>query len=207
MNKIQKRYNRFSCFYDFYDFLPEKIFFAKYRQKIIPKLKGRVLEIGVGTGRNLPYYSKEAEVIGLDFSPKMLVRAGRRLKKLNQNNIVLEKGDAERLSFSANTFDFVVATFVFCSVPDPVAGFREAKRVLKTNGQAIFLEHVRSENKLISRFQDIFNPFSVNIFGFNLNRKTRENIEEAGLKIFEDRRLGGNDVLRLFICHKQASIK
>jgi len=200
--KIQSRYNRYSYFYDFLEAFPEKLFFDKLRKKIIPGLSGNILEIGVGTGKNLKYYSNSARVTAIDFSEKMIGHAGRKLKKLNKNNISLIKADAQNLPYLDNSFDIVVSTFVFCSVPDPVLGFKEANRVLKKNGRAIFFEHVKSMNKVKGALQDFFNPITVNIFGFNINRKTWINIKKGGFTIANDDKVMMNDVLRIFTCKK-----
>ncbi len=206
MNKIAKRYNRYSYVYDFFELLPEKLIFAKHRKRIIPLLNGKILEVGVGTGKNLPYYNNEADVTAIDFSPKMLNRAKFKLKKLGKKNITLREANVEQLPFSDNTFDFVVATCVFCSVPNPIQGFNEIKRVLKGNGKAIFLEHVRSENKIIGKLQDILNPLSVGIFGFNVNRRTKENITRSDLSLIQDEKINHEDILRLFKCKKDEYI-
>lgn len=199
---IKKCYDRYSYFYDLFEFLPEKLFFKKLRKKIILSLRGRVLEIGVGTGKNLPYYSDSAQVTAIDFSEKMIEHAKNKLKKLDKQNIALQVADTQALPFEDNSFDYVIATFVFCSVPDPVKGFEEVGRVLKHSGRAIFLEHVRSEGKLRSKLHDLFNPITVGLFGFNINRKTWDNIYKGKLKIIKDKKLAMNDVFRLFVCKK-----
>ena len=201
-DKIKRRYNRYSYLYDLFESLPEKLFFAKYRKEIIPKLRGKVLEIGVGTGKNLPYYSGATEVTAVDFSDKMLNKAKEKLKRLNKNNIKFQLADVQNLPFSDNSFDFVVATFVFCSVPDPIKGFSEVKRVLKDSGQAIFLEHVKSKNKLRGKLQEISNPLTVGLFGFNINRETQKNIVRGGLNITQDKHLAMDDIIRVFECKK-----
>src|SRR5699024_1302568 len=85
--------------------------------------------------------------------------------------------------FSDNTFDFVISSCVFCSVPNPVAGFEEIRRVVKPGGKIIMLEHMRSENPLIGSVLDIINLFTVRLYRANVNRKTVSNIEKAGIKI------------------------
>ena len=200
--KIKERYDRYARFYDWFEYLPEKFLFAKYRELIIPALRGNILEIGVGTGKNLPYYSGQTEVVAIDFSKKMLKRAEARLRKLDKTNIELKLADAEELPFSDNSFDIVISTFTFCSVPDPVQGFKEVNRVLRPGGQAVFFEHVRSGGGSRGRLQDILNPLMVGLFGFNINRKTGENIRLSGLRVVSDKRLAMGDVLRLFTCTK-----
>lgn len=198
MDKIIKRYNRFAFFYDFLEGPIEKKLFKNWRKNIISSLKGQVLEIGVGTGKNLKYYSSQAHCTAIDFSPKMLKRAKKKLLKLNRPDIQLLEMDAQNLSFADNSFDAIVTTFVWCSVPDPVKGLKEARRVLKPKGQAYFLEHVLSRNKLLALWQSIHNPLTKFLFGFNVNRQTRQNIIWAGWQIKEDKKLALGDVFRLF---------
>ena len=197
--KIKKRYNRYSYLYDFLEFLPEQLFFRHYRRQIISTLKGKVLEIGVGTGKNLGYYQEDTQVTAIDFSPQMLAVANRQLDILGRKNITLQLADVEKLPFPDHYFDMVVATFVFCSVPNPVRGLEEVRRVLKVGGQAIFLEHVRSSNRLVAKLQDLFNPITLGLTGTNINRRTRENIIKAGLELVEDKKMGMGDIVRLFV--------
>src|SRR5690625_5496538 len=91
--------------------------------------------------------------------------------------------DAEKIDFPDNTFDTVVSTCVFCSVPDPVKGLKEIRRVVKPEGKIVMLEHMRSENIVAGKMLDLINPLTIRIVGANVNRKTIENIEKAGLKI------------------------
>lgn len=94
----------------------------------------------MGTGANLPYYHSNAHVTGIDFSPKMLSKV-----KNTKSNIALEEMDVKQMDFPDNMFDVVVSTCVFCSVPDPVMGFKEIRRVVKPEGKIVMLEHMRSE--------------------------------------------------------------
>jgi phosphatidylethanolamine/phosphatidyl-N-methylethanolamine N-methyltransferase len=154
--------------------------------------QGRILEVGIGTGKNIPWHPCEAEVIGIDLSPRMLARAQRRKETLGaRTELVL--GDAQALDLPDDSVDATVATFVFCSVPDPVLGFREVRRVLRPGGRVYLLEHMRAANAFLGRLMDIINPLVVALLGFNINRRTLENIERAGLEIeqVQDVGLGG----------------
>lgn len=199
---IKERYSRYAYVYDFFEFLPEKLFFNKIRNSFIHELRGNILEVGVGTGKNLPFYRSEALVTAIDFSDQMVERAKKKLKKLNKNNITIKKADVENLPFSDNSFDVVLTTFVFCSVPDPVQGLKEIRRVLKKDGQAIFVEHVKSGNKINQQVQNFFNPLTVGIFGFNINRDTKKNIYESGLLLKEETNLAHSDIFKKFVCRK-----
>jgi ubiquinone/menaquinone biosynthesis C-methylase UbiE len=152
------------------------------RRKVLALARGKVLEVGVGTGKNLPYYPPGCEVTGIDFSPRMLARARMKAPSAPVPVNLIEM-DVQKLEFADDTFDTVVATFVFCSVPDPVKGLREIRRVCKPEGRIILLEHVRSENPLLGALMDLLNPIPLYLIGSNINRRTVENVKAAGLKI------------------------
>ncbi|MFU0789279.1 class I SAM-dependent methyltransferase [Cerasibacillus sp. JNUCC 74] len=182
MNKqtetIKKRYNRISGVFD----LMEHIMKEEWRKELIQQADGSVLEVGVGTGTNLKYYSKEVQVTGIDFSPNMLKRAREKANRLPVDIQLLEM-DIQNLEFPDNTFDTVISTCVFCSVPDPVQGLKEIRRVTKSNGKIIMLEHMRSENQIIGKFMDILNPIGLYFIGANINRRTIDNIHSSNMKI------------------------
>ena len=200
--EIDPKLIRFAKFYDFSEYLPEKLLVAGLRKKIIPRLYGKILEVGVGSGKNLKYYSDKAEVIAIDISSFLLDKAKRELKKVGKKNIKLLFANVEHLPFADKSFDYVLSTFVFCSVKKPIQGFEEVKRVLKDNGQAIFLEHVRSKNIFVAKIQDLFNLLTKALFGEYINRQTWENIAKGGLKIVRDDNLALGGIIRLFTCRK-----
>ena len=182
MNKrtelIKKRYDRISSLFDVMDHMIR----SSWRKSLLENLHGNVLEVGVGTGSNLPYYPENVHVTGIDFSPKMLAKAYKKIGE-SKAKVVLKEMDAQQMDFSDNTFDFVVSTCVFCSVPDPVKGLKEIRRVVKPEGKILMLEHMRSENSVAGILLDLVNPLTVRIMGANVNRNTIKNIEKAGLKI------------------------
>ena len=179
---VQKKYDRFSYFYDFLENTIEKNKFSNWRKNLLENLEGNILEIGVGTGKNLKYYNKNTKVTGIDLSLKMLNKAKQKLDKLKNKNITLKQMDAQNLKFKLNSFDYVVCTFVLCSVPDPVKVVKNMKKVCKTNGKILMLEHAKSKHFVIKVFQHIHNPITKTLFGFNVNRDTIGNIKKAGLK-------------------------
>lgn len=203
MNSTIKKYNRIAKFYDLMNKRGEKKTFSKWRKQYFSKLKGDILEVGIGTGSSLECYNKDARVIGLDFSEGMLKKAREKLNKLNKKNIVLKKGDVENLKFKDNTFDYVLTSCVFCSVPNPVKGLEEIKRVLKPTGKLIMIEHVLSRNIFIALFEHIHNPITKFIMGVNINRNTKKNIILSGMRIIEDKNLALYDVFRLFVVKKK----
>lgn len=178
-DKIRNRYNRVAKVYDLLEGPMEKMALGKWRKSVFEDLKGKVLEIGVGTGKNIEYYHDDIEVTAIDFSPNMLGKAKKRAKELNKQ-VDCKEMDAQEMDFSDNTFDYVVATCVFCSVPDPVKGFQEIRRVLKSGGKVILIEHVKSERRVVGLLMDLINPLTVNLYGANINRKTEENIKVSG---------------------------
>ncbi|WHH59983.1 class I SAM-dependent methyltransferase [Petroclostridium sp. X23] len=177
--KIQKRYDRVSGIYDFMEKLMDSAKMKLWREEIFEELSGKILEVGVGTGKNIEYYPDNANITAIDFSSKMLDKARQKADKLGKK-IELMQMDAQSMDFEDNTFDTVFTTCVFCSVPDPIRGLREVRRVCKNNGKIIMLEHVRSEKEILGILMDIFNPLVVGTYGANINRRTVDNILKAG---------------------------
>jgi ubiquinone/menaquinone biosynthesis C-methylase UbiE len=195
-NLTRKRYDRIAFFYNLMDAPLEHLRFASWRPMIRDRIKGsKALEVGVGTGKNLDYYPDDIEITAVDLSPKMLARARRRVGLLGLNVRLLEM-DAQNLAFPDQYFDTVFATFVFCSVPDPVQGLRELRRVCKPDGRLLLLEHVRPTNELLGILFDVLNPIVVRMMGANINRRTVDNIKEAGWQIQTEQNLS-SDIVRL----------
>jgi ubiquinone/menaquinone biosynthesis C-methylase UbiE len=195
-NLTRNRYDRIAFLYDLMDAPLEHLRFASWRPMIRDRIKGgRALEVGVGTGKNMEYYPDGIEITAFDLSPRMLKRAQKRAGRLGLNVSLLEM-DTQSLAFPDNFFDTVFATFVFCSVPDPVQGFRELHRVCKPRGKLLLLEHVRPGNELFGKLFDAFNPLFVRMMGANINRRTSENIKKAGWYIQKEQHLS-SDVVRL----------
>ena len=181
-NATKHAYDRIARIYDCMELPMEMMSFSRWRRELLSDISGRILEVGVGTGKNLPYYPKDANLVAIDISTNMLAKAGKRSATL-EVPVDLRVMDAESLDFPDRYFDYVVSTFVFCSVPDPIKGLKEIKRVLKPEGMALFLEHVRSEHEIIGIIMDILNPMVRAIIGPNINRRTVDNIQKAGLEI------------------------
>lgn len=194
---IISKYNRFSYVYDFMELPIELIWYGKWRKELFSGLSGRVLEVGVGTGKNTKYYPINCEVIGVDISDMMLMHAKKRSSGIENSSLMLM--DAEHLAFKDDSFDYVVTTFVLCSIPEPVTALVEMKRVCKSEGVVINLEHMKSKYRLIVFFENIFNPITTAFTGVNINRETVGNVTKAGLKVFEEKNIALLDVFRLIM--------
>lgn len=152
---------------------------SKWRRGLLKDAQGKTLEIGVGTGKSFSDYPNGVTITGIDSSENMLKYARKRANGHNHIDELLIM-DAERLIFPDNTFDTVVSSCVFCSVHNPIKAFKEIKRVCKSNGNIFLLEHVRSQKKIVGKMMDILNPISFALYGDNINRRTYENLIEAG---------------------------
>jgi ubiquinone/menaquinone biosynthesis C-methylase UbiE len=161
----------------------ERLRFAAWRSRLRDRIVGpKALEVGVGTGKNLPYYPEDVSVTAIDFSPRMLDRA-RAAARRRGMPIDFQEMDVQHLDLPDQSFDTLFATFVFCSVPDPVSGLAELRRVCKPGGRLLLLEHMRPGNFWLGLLFDALNPLMVRMTGANINRRTISNIEKAGWKI------------------------
>ncbi len=192
------RYNRIAPIYDLMEILPERRFIPWRRQLWAQVPAGKVLEVGVGTGKNFPFHPPTVAVTGIDLSDRMLARARSRAQALGKQ-IDLRLMDVQQLDFPDNTFDAAVATFVFCSVPDPLLGLRELSRVVKPEGQIFLLDHVRIDRPIIGQVMDVMNPVMVRLSGANVNRRTVENVRRSGLNIEAITNLGPLEVVKFIV--------
>jgi len=181
--RIRRRYDLISRLYDLMQFPLEAILFARWRRMLFSQLNGKkMLEIGVGTGKNFKFYPPaDSEKFGIDLSEAMLAQARVKARKYGLK-INLSVMDLERLSFSDDSFDQVAGTFIFCTVADPLSCLKEVQRVLKPDGRLYLVEHMRPEGKALGRFFDWITPL-VRLFGPSLNRRTLENLKQAGFEI------------------------
>jgi demethylmenaquinone methyltransferase/2-methoxy-6-polyprenyl-1,4-benzoquinol methylase len=192
MSGISK-YDRIAPIYELID-LPLEFFSRKWRKEALSNLRGKVLEVGVGTGRNLKYYPAGCRIIGIDKSEGMLQKAKEKAEYMK--NITLYPMDAEQLEFPDNSFDYVVTTFALCTIPDPVKALKEMRRVLKPSGKLISIEHVHSDYPFIGLIEHLINPVTFFLLGDHATRHTVKNIEKAGFTIKETKKLAFKDVFR-----------
>ena len=199
--KTAEKYSRISHLYDTFEYPIERVLFQKLRTKAISYAQKNTLEVGVGTGKNLPYYYPDIILKAIDFSSGMLKVSHRKQKNVQVKHLQLYKMDVQQLAFDSNSFDTVVSTFVFCTVPDPIAGLKEVYRVLKPSGTAIFLEHMKSHYTLVNIPLYVMNVFSKSLLGTSMVRETQKNIELVGFTIesVEKKTL---DIVRLIIARK-----
>ena len=155
----------------------------RQRARVAREARGNVLEIGVGTGLNLPHYAEAASVVAIDPDSHMLRRARRRARK-TAVPVELVQASAEELPFPDASFDTVVVTLALCTVEDPAGALREVRRVLKPDGRLVFLEHVRAATHRLARTQDRLAPAWKRLSGgCHLNRTTVETIEREGFEL------------------------
>lgn len=197
--QTKTRYNRIAPYYDVMEIISERTF-SRWRRQLLARAKGKVLEVGVGTGENFPCYPEGVDVTGLDIADKMLLHAQLRADKLGFP-VHLMEGDVQSLPFPENSFNTAVATFVFCSVPDPVLGLKELGRVVRSDGEILLLEHVRIDRPVIGFIMDIMNPFFLHFIGPNINRRTVENVGKAGLRIEKIEHLGFMQMVKMIVAH------
>ncbi|NOT12839.1 MAG: methyltransferase domain-containing protein [Methylococcaceae bacterium] len=174
---IKTRYDRIAPYFDGIEAVMEGLFFSHWRKRLWAKVDGHhILEVGVGTGKNFAYYPASARITAIDFSPKMLNRATQK-KHRKKVAVDLDIMDIQSLSYADNSFDTVIASFVFCSVPLPHKGLKELYRVCKPGGQVLLLEHVLSSKPVIAKFMHFLNPVVVRLVGANINRDTLKNVK------------------------------
>ena len=156
-----------------------------YRRSVAGAARGRVLEFGVGSGRNLRFYSEAVHsFVGVDPSRELLAMARRTAGAASLRGIELVESSAEQLPFEQGSFDSVVVTWSLCSIPNPARALAEARRVLRPGGAFLFVEHGLSPDAGVRRWQDRLTPFWSRIAGnCHLNRKVDALVSEAGLRI------------------------
>lgn len=159
------------------------------RRRLLSGARGRVLEVGIGTGLSLEYYPPGIDLVGIDISARMLDRARKRADSLGRS-VALQEADIEALPFKDAVFDTVTATCVFCSVGDPVWGLEEVRRVVKPDGRVLLMEHVRPENPVMGKLFDLLTPVIRRVLGPEINRRTVANVRRAGLETVSVRREG-----------------
>ncbi len=195
--RIKQQYARIAGSYD----LVDRLIPRNWRVKATQLAYGRVLEAGVGTGLNLPYYTDRCqEIVGIDLSLPMLKQAALRVPQCKVP-VVLAEMDIQALDLASSSFDCVLVSFVFCTVADPLQGLRECLRVLRPGGRLILLEHMVSDHSWLRGAMDRLNPITVHLLGDHINRQTGTTISTAGFQIESSENLFG-DVVRLIVARR-----
>jgi ubiquinone/menaquinone biosynthesis C-methylase UbiE len=180
--RIRRYYDEIADQYDRGISIIEKVLFADGRRWVGSQARGDVLEIAIGTGRNLPYYPDDVRLTGIDLSPSMLDITRRRAADLRRD-ADLQLGDAQHLPFPNNRFDTVVATLALCTIPDEHLALAEARRVLRPGGRLILLEHVGSDVPLVRAAQWVLDPLFARFAADHLLREPRRFVEAEGFVI------------------------
>jgi len=194
--RVRGIYETMAPGYDRMIAVAERLLFGDGRQWACTQASGHVLEVAVGTGRNLDHYPPEVQLSGIELSPAMLARAQARAASLPRT-VDLRLGDAQQLSFPDATFDTVLATLTLCAIPDDHAAVREMARVLRPGGRLILLDHVASPNRAVRAAQRLLDPLLVRYEGEHLLREPDTAASAAGLVIDELTRSKLGIVLRL----------
>lgn len=172
--------------------------FRRLRRELLASIKGDVLELGIGTGLNLPHYPQTVTELHAVDPAQLLPKTLAARSAECSFRIYIQRDSAETLTYADRRFDYVISTWTLCTIPDPVRALQEVRRVLKPAGQFLFLEHGRSEDRTVAAWQDRLNP-AQNIIGCgcNLNRRIDHFINQAGLNMTRLDRFTMNNVPRL----------
>jgi ubiquinone/menaquinone biosynthesis C-methylase UbiE len=174
----------------------EKIQFGGGREWLGQRAHGRVLEVAIGTGRNLPNYPPGAIVTGIELSPAMLSIARQRAAGLGRD-IHLHEGDAEHLPFGEASFDTVVCALSLCTIPNPAAAIGEMKRVLVPGGRLLLLDHIGSTWPPVYAAQWLLERITIRAAGEHFTRRQLPLVQADGFQVIETERLKAGTVERI----------
>jgi ubiquinone/menaquinone biosynthesis C-methylase UbiE len=174
-DKMAPRYDSDIAFF-------ERVLFGGGREWVCSQAQGEVLEVAVGTGRNLALYQPGARLTAIDFSPAMLALARERARQVHPD-ADLRVGDAQALEFADETFDTVVITLALCSIPDDRRAVAEAWRVMRPGGRLLLLEHGRSRSLPVRAVQRVIDFFTVRFEGDHMVREPVEHLRAVGFKV------------------------
>jgi ubiquinone/menaquinone biosynthesis C-methylase UbiE len=176
----------FAATYDRFTAKSERDRFAGHRQALLSAATGDVLEIGGGTGANLPFYNGAVSTLTITEPEKPMVRRLEKHIQQSKPEAKLLRAPAEDLPFNDESFDVVVSTLVLCTVDDQPRALRELRRILRPGGKLLFMEHVRSDDEKLARWQDRLLPLNVRLMhGCHCNRATLDGIRAAGFDVTE----------------------
>ncbi len=182
------RYDRLAPFYDLLDLPFEYGRYRTMRPQLFAGLSGTILDAGVGTGRNIPFYPEGCRISGIDLSPGMIARARKRREKLGSDVELLEM-NVLATTFANQHFDAIVATFLFCVLDDELQlpALRELKRICKPDGVIRFLEYNYSSESFRRLIMKLWAPWVHWVYGAGFDRNTEQYLSNAGLELVEKR--------------------
>ncbi|MBI3461956.1 MAG: class I SAM-dependent methyltransferase [Planctomycetes bacterium] len=180
--RVRRHYEDLAPKYDKLIRFAEKILFRDGRRWACSQATGDVLEVAIGTGRNLPFYPAGVRLTGIELSPAMLELARQRANELGRE-VELRVGDAQALDFPDHRFDTVVCTLSLCCIPNDRKAVAEMKRVLRFGGQLVLLDHVASDVLLVRAVQRLLEPLSVRFGADSLLRRPLEHVRAEGFEI------------------------
>ncbi len=195
----RQRYDRLAPFYDLLDLPFEYRRYRTLRPQLFEGISGTILDAGVGTGRNMPFYPEGSRVTGIDFSPAMIVRAKQRRAKLGKDIELLEM-NVLATTFPDQHFDAIVATFLFCVLDEELqlSALSELSRICKPTGVIRFLEYTYSKDSLRRFVMRLWAPWVRWVYGAGFDRQTERYIPEAGLELLE-KRFVYRDTIKLIV--------
>lgn len=200
--KVQRTWAKRASSYDkSIGFFERRLFGRSHRLWACQKAAGKALEVAVGTALNLEQYPEVVELTGIDLSPEMLEIARKRASELGRE-IDLQEGDAHSLSFDDESFDTVVCTYSLCNIPDPQRAVNEMKRVLKSGGRLILVDHIRATNRPVLWLQKAIEFVSARLEGEHMTRRPAEQVNAAGFDITERDRMGVVGIVERLVARK-----
>lgn len=183
------RYQRIAAIYDLLDLPFEYGRYRALRRQLFDGLQGHILDAGVGTGRNFPFYPRNSEVIGIDISPAMLRRAKRRRSRSPAASIELRQMDVTHMDLPDRAFDAAATSFLFCVLPNAlqIPALRELHRVVRPGGAIRLMEYVRPQGRIRRLIAKLWDPWIAWAYGASFDRQTEMHIRNAGLNISMNR--------------------
>ena len=192
-------YQRIARWYDLLDAPFERKRYQPIRPLLFAGLSGRILDAGVGTGRNIPFYPQDGDMLGIDLSPAMLTRASRRRDEVGRDVALMEM-DIMHTSFEDNSFDAVVSTFLFCVLAPEhqLPALKELARICKPDGEIRLLEYSYSKNPMKRFIMRLWAPWVRFAYGAAFDRNTYLYLEDAGFEETENYFLV-EDIIRFIV--------
>lgn len=201
--QVRRYFDAHAADYDRQMRLIERRVLGEHRGWAAARASGEVLELGVGTGLNLPLYpAAVTRVVGIELSEQMLARARQRIRAAGLANCHLQRADVTDLDWADGSFDTVVSTYSLCTIPAPGAALREARRVLREHGLLVLVEHGPARNRLMLALQRLVNPLSVRLQADDLLRDPVLLAREAGFDVVQSGRAGLAGAVYLVLARK-----